>query len=97
MWRHGSGAPWRPWDDGGRHGWWVHGLASFTYGTLGVSINILSTQISSILLVETGTKPLRPALWIKKSSTIKSYNYLYLHEKDTSAKNGKCNEIGKHM
>jgi hypothetical protein len=27
----GSDAPWRPWDDGGHHGWWVHGLASFTY------------------------------------------------------------------
>ena len=24
-----SEAPWRPWDDGGRHGRWVHGLASF--------------------------------------------------------------------
>ena len=20
----GSGAPWGPWDVGGRHGWWVH-------------------------------------------------------------------------
>ena len=25
-----SGAPWRPWDVGGRHGWWVHGLLVFT-------------------------------------------------------------------
>ena len=27
---NGSEAPWRPWDDGGRHGRWVHGLASFS-------------------------------------------------------------------
>jgi hypothetical protein len=26
-----SGAPWRPWNVGGRHGWWVHGLLVFTY------------------------------------------------------------------
>jgi len=26
----GSKAPWRPWNDGGRHGWWVDGLASFS-------------------------------------------------------------------
>ena len=25
----GSGTPWRPWDVGGCHGWWVHDLASF--------------------------------------------------------------------
>ncbi len=25
----GIEAPWRPWEDGGRHGRWVHGLASF--------------------------------------------------------------------
>ena len=25
----GSEAPWRPWDDGGHHGGWVHVLASF--------------------------------------------------------------------
>jgi hypothetical protein len=25
---------WWPWDDGSRHGWWVHGLASFHMGTL---------------------------------------------------------------
>jgi hypothetical protein len=34
----------------------VRGLASFTYGTSGVSIDILSTWIPSILLIETGTK-----------------------------------------
>ena len=28
---NGSGAPWRPWDDGGRHGRWVRGLLAFTY------------------------------------------------------------------
>jgi hypothetical protein len=27
----GSRAPWRPWDVGGRHGRWVHGLLVFTY------------------------------------------------------------------
>jgi len=26
----GSGAPWQPWDVGGRHGRWVHGLLVFT-------------------------------------------------------------------
>jgi hypothetical protein len=26
----GSGAPWRPWDVGGRHGQGVHGLLVFT-------------------------------------------------------------------
>jgi hypothetical protein len=52
----GGGAPWWPWDNGGRHGWWVRGLASFTYGTSGVSINILATRILSILLVETDIK-----------------------------------------
>jgi hypothetical protein len=93
----GSGAPWQLWEDGGRHGQWVRGLASFTYDTLGVSINILSMRIPGILLVQTSTKPLRPALWTKKSAMIKSYGYLYLHEKDTSTKNGKCNEIGKHI
>ncbi len=30
----GSRAPWRSWDDGGHHGWWVRGLASFHCGTL---------------------------------------------------------------
>jgi len=29
----GSRAPWRSWDDGGRHGRWVRGLASFHLGT----------------------------------------------------------------
>ena len=32
----GSRAPWQPWDDGGRHGQWVCGLASFHLGTLHV-------------------------------------------------------------
>ena len=31
-----SRAPWRPWDDGGRHGRWLHGLASFYLGTMPV-------------------------------------------------------------
>ena len=26
-----SGAPWRPWDVGGRHGRWAHCLLVFTY------------------------------------------------------------------
>jgi hypothetical protein len=29
----GSRAPWRSWDDGGCHGRWVRGLASFHLGT----------------------------------------------------------------
>ena len=32
----GSRAPWRSWDDGGRHGRWVRGFASFHLGTLHV-------------------------------------------------------------
>jgi hypothetical protein len=62
-----SGAPWWPWDVGGRHGWWVHGLASFIYGTLGVFINILSTRIPSILLVETGTKSFASGIMDKET------------------------------
>ena len=37
----GSGAPWRLCNDGGRHGWWVRGLASFTYGTSHVTCDNL--------------------------------------------------------
>jgi hypothetical protein len=32
----GSRAPWRLWDNGGRHDWWVRGLASFHLVTLHV-------------------------------------------------------------
>ena len=46
--------------------------------------------------VESGTKkPSRPAFYPKKPVP-KNYDQLYLHEKDTSTKNVKCNEIGEN-
>ena len=38
----GSGAPWRPWDDSGHHGWWVNVYASFSYYVL---VEVFSHQI----------------------------------------------------
>ncbi len=38
----GSRVPWRSWDNGGHHGWWVRGLASFHLGTY------LAYQVSAV-------------------------------------------------
>ncbi len=51
----GSGATWRPCNDGGRHGRWVHGLPSFTYSTSRVTCDNLVNPHFLILTYNFGT------------------------------------------